>query len=406
MTKVPLDLVPEDSQSPGDDVGPLYRKGEIVWVVLDRPVMLGCVDGATDGFIIRFWPSIIENYDNPLAAPHNDGTSAVAPFRVRLPSSGVVYDVPQHHTLPFWAHSPDELWLQKLRLQTDKTIPGAQDSFAGLVGVLGSSPGEATSNFNTGDLLFHFLSDVDAILELTRSWSATPMIPPSQSREIPTQIQPRPPAIPSFYRELWWGAERIMVGDLIRLKVPESRLPGLGVGQTQFAPQPVSEPPVEATPAGGPETEDGQLFFKLRCLATVAGTNGKELHGFGGLYRLVPVGSGPLPPSTADIGDGEPVLPHPPEGLAFHPILQGGWEIELSLHHIDGRYYPQLQELLPEPSGVDAHILEVLEGVACWRTPQLRPIHFKKGAREEIIAQIIGELRKLMEGGLPQGQKN
>ena len=407
VAKVPIGLDPKALQPtlPITDGGSLYRKGEVVWLTLNKPVMLDYVDGTVDGFIIRFWPSIVEvgeSHEEPLVAPPGHGTPTVTPLRVQLPFSGVVYDVPQHDTIPFWAHSPDELWLQRLRLQINKPLPGTQDPFRGFVRVHGSSPGETTLTFNTGDLLSHFLADIDTSLELTRSWSTTPMTHSSWPGVDLTEIPPRPSTIPSLYHELWWGAERIVLGDLLRLKTPESRLQGLGVGHMQFARRPLPEPSTEATTVGGSETEDGQLFFKLRCLSASTGINGKELHGFGSLYRLVPVDFGPLPPSTTDKEHSQPMLPCPPEGFAFQPILHSGWEVELSLHHIDGRYYPRIQELLPEPSGVDAHIMEVLEGIVRWRTPPLRPIHFKKGSREEIITQMVRGLQNSTEGGFPQ----
>lgn len=408
VTEVPPGLDPREPQPILSDIdsGSLYRKGEIVWLTLNNPVMLDDVDGAADGFIIRFWPSIVEMdeiCERPLAIPYYHGTSTATPLRVRFLTSGMVYDVPRHEILPFWAHSPDELWLQRLRLQTKKSISSVQDPFAGFDRVFGSPPAETSSTFDTGDLLFHFLSDVGASLELTRTWSTTPMTLPPLFGVNLTQIQPLPSTTPSTYRELWWGAERITLGDLIRLRIRESGLPGLGVGQTWFAPRTLPESSMEATPFGDSGTEEGQLFFKLRSLKIVAGINGKELHGFGGLYRLVPIDPGLLPPFTADQEHKQLVLPCPPEGFAFQPMLRSGWEIELSLHHIDGRYYPRIQSLLPEPSGVDVHILEALEGIICWQTTPLRPLYFKKGSREEITARIISGSRKLIEGRSPQG---
>lgn len=408
VTKIPLGLDPVDLRPTlfDTDRSSLYRKGEIIWLILNKPVMLECADGAADGFIIRFWPSIADmgkTDENPPAAPHDHYTSSVTPLRVRLFSSGIVYDVPQHCTLPFWAHSPDELWLQRLRIQTHKSLPDIPDPFTGFVRVFPSpSHKETASTFNAGDLLSHFLSDVGTSSELARSWSTVPMNPPSRSGEKLTPTQPSISTTLTSYRELWWGAEQIVPGDLIRLKIPESILPKLGVDQIRSISHPLTKPPVEATSAGGSEKEDRQLFFKLRSLATVMGISGKELHGFGGLYRLAPVFPGLRPPLVDDTEQRHPTLPRPPEGFTFQPVLCSGWEIELSLHHVDGRYYPQIQELLPGPSGVDAHVLEVLEGVVCWRALPLRPIYFKRGSREGIVAQMVRGLRKMTEGGSPQ----
>ena len=403
-TKIPIGSDPGDFQPTLSDTGTgsLYREEEIVWLILNEPVMLDYADGAADGFIIRFWPSIIDiagQHGSTPATLCEHGTSTVTLLRVRLFSSGITYDVPQHCTLPFWSHSPDELWLQRLRLQTHKSLHGVLDPFSGFARVFGNlSREEATLALNTGDILSHFLSDISTSLELARSWSATPTTHPSRPGGSFTPTRPSIPTTPTPYRELWWGAEQIVLGDLIRLKIPESMLPKLGVNQVRSPSHPFSEPPAEATSAGDSETEDRQLFLKLRSLETVVGIDGKELHGFGGLYHLLPATPGPLPPLVDDTGLRQSGLPRPPEGFTFQPVLCSGWEIELSLHHLDGRYYPRIQELLPDPSGVDAHVLEVLEGVVCWRALPLRPRYFKRGSRNEVVARIVGESRKLTEG--------
>jgi len=395
VLKTPSDLDPRDLPlTPSNtDCGHFYRHGEVVWLILSKPVMLDYADGAVDGFIIRFWPSIIEtgeDYENPSAVPRGHGTDSATPLKVRLFSSGIAYHVPQCHILPFWAYSPDELWLQNLRLQTHRPLSHIQDPFTGFIRVFGSPSGEETT-FNTGHLLSHFLFDVETSLEVGRSWSAAPRTTTrTQSGGEPVLIRSRPLTMPALCGELWWGAERIMLGDLIRLRVPESKLHKLDTDQIRIIPRSFHELPTEGTPADNPESEDGQLFFRLRSLAVIKGENGRGLHGFGGLYRLVPVGPGLLPPVAADADHRHTVLPRPPEGFTFQPILQSGWEIELSLHYIDGRYYPRIHELTTEASGVDAHVFEVLEGVVRWRAPPLRPLYFRKGSRKETIARVTG----------------
>lgn len=401
LIRVPLAPDPGALQLslPEIDRNCLYRKGEIIWLILDKPLLLDCAAGPADGFIIRFWPSIIEmveNDGNPLGVPHGQEIPTSTFLRVRLFSSGIVYDVPQHCTLPFPAYVPDGLWLQRLRLQSSDPLPGSQNPFTGFIRISDNlSDDKSTLTLSPEELLPHFLSDVDISLEIARFWSTSSTTSSLQSAGEPTTIQPHTSAIRAHCRELWWGAERITVGDLVRLRILESTLCKVGVDQTWFIPRPLPGPPMEATPVTRLELEDAQLFFKLRSLAISETGIGKELRAFGGLYRLVPHGPGLPPPLDADTDHGHPALPRSPEGLAFRSVLGSGWEIELSLHHFDGRYYPQIQELLTGPSGVNAHVLEVLEGVACWETPQSRPTYNKRGPRKEIVAQMIGTLRKV-----------
>lgn len=397
ITRVPLALDAGNSQCRPleTNIDPLYRKGEIVWLILGEPLLLDYSGGAADGFIIRFWPSIIETGGT-------DGGSTS--LRVRLFSSGIVYDVPQHCALPFWAYSPDGLWLQRLRLQTPQSYSSLQDPFQGFVRVAKNGSGEDIPFFlSPDDLLPHFLSDVEISLDVACSWSTTHGTSPPRSEGVPTTTQPLASIIRGQRRELWWGAEQIVLGNLVRLKIQETTLHRIGANQVWFIPRPLSDESLESTPVKDLEIEDGQLFLKLRSLAIVETNNGKELHGFGGLYRLVPTDPGFTHPLGIDPDHRNPVQPHSPEGFAFQSTLGSGWEIELSLHHLDGRYYPRLQETLTGPSGVDAHALEVLEGVACWKTPPSRPKYHKKGSREDIVAQVVRRLRKVAGGNSLRG---
>jgi hypothetical protein len=397
LTRTPLVLDPRGQRfMPSEiDRSSLYRKGEIIWLILGKPLLLDCADGPVDGFIIRFWPSIVEigeSNGNSLGVPPGQRASTRTSLRVRLFSSGIVYDVPRHLILPFSAHSPDGLWLQRLRLRTSQSFSGTQDPFSGFVrSAEGLSDEKSTFTLNPEELLSHFLSDVDISLEIARFWSAPRATPSPHPAGEPATAQPYASVIRAHCHELWWGAERITVEDLVRLKVSENTLCRTGVDQTWFIPRPISDQFVEATPKEHSEVEDGQLFFKIRSLAIV----GKELRAFGGLYRLVPLGPEPLPPLVADTIHGHPVLPRSPDGLTFQSALGAGWEIELSLHHLDGRYYPRVQDLPKGPSGVDARVLEALEGLVCWRTPPSTPRYNRKGSRDEVVAQAIKTRRKV-----------
>ena len=398
LAQVPLVSDQVDPRPGPFEIGStFYRKGEIVWLILNKSLLFDSVEGPTDGFIIRFWPCIVEIDEDDTGdtgMPRGQGTPSSASLCVRLFSSGIAYFVPQHHVLPFSAYSPDGLWLQRLQLRASGFSPCTQDPFAGLVKIVENySRGTTAPTSSPEELLLTFLSDVNISLEISRFWSIY-SVTPSPLFPGPTITSQRNPSTAhARHRELWWGGERIVVGDLVRLRVQESKLRRTSEGHKWFVPRQLPEPSAAAASVEHSEAEERQLFFKLRTLLVFKTEIGQELRAFGGLYRLVSFVPGLLPPLDTAADSEQPVLPRPPEGFAFQSALAGGWEIELSLHYIDGRYYPRIQETLTEPSGVDAHTLEALEGVVCWRVPPLRPRHNNKGSRKELIAQTMRTLK-------------
>lgn len=400
LAQVPLVSDPADPLPGPFEIGStFYREGEIVWLILDKSLLFDSVEGPADGFIIRFWPCIVEideDDTDDTGMPRGQGMPSSAFLRVRLFSSGIAYFVPQHNILPFSAYSPDGLWLQRLQLRTSGFASCAQDPFAGLVKIAEDySRGTTAPTSSPEELLLNFLSDVNISLEISRFWSIYPVTPSPLFPGPTATSQRNPSTVHARHHELWWGGERIVVGDLVRLRVQESKLHQTSESHKWFVPRQLPESSAAAASVEHSEAEEGQLFFKLRTLLVFKTEIGKELRAFGGLYRLVSFVPGLLPPLDTAADSEQPVLPRPPEGFAFQPALAGGWEIELSLHYIDGRYYPRIQETLTEPSGVDAHTLEALEGVVCWRVPPSRPRHSKKGSRKELIAQTMRRLQKM-----------
>ncbi|KAK0214792.1 hypothetical protein IW262DRAFT_1277891 [Armillaria fumosa] len=194
------------------------------------------------------------------------------------------------------------------------------------------------------------------------------------------------------FQGMWWGAERIWVDEIVRLKplravlAPEGTqhiLPPAGPGkaQTELCHTLGRSPKEYGAGARG-------LFMRLERLFLVEGVTGgqktKECRASGVLYELADndwedpdkvtgnapvvsenISSGPTAPgstqnplSNLQPGPVSPyLLPEAPEGYYFRPILKDGFEMTISLTMISGRYYPGI---------LSHHLLKdiVLEAIA------------------------------------------
>ncbi|KAK0432356.1 uncharacterized protein EV420DRAFT_1606000 [Desarmillaria tabescens] len=146
------------------------------------------------------------------------------------------------------------------------------------------------------------------------------------------------------FQGMWWGAERIWVDEIVRLKplravlAPEGTqhiLPPAGPGKAQME---------RCHRQGRSPKEYGAgargLFMKLERLFLVEGISGgqktKECRASGVLYELADKDW----EDPNRVTENAPATSETPEGYYFRPILTDGYEMTISLTMISGRYYP------------------------------------------------------------------
>lgn len=257
------------------------------------------------------------------------------------------------------------------------------------------SPG-TTTRASPLDLL---ITDIRITKRVSHFWTATdeysfptPSAPePTAPASPPLQDSPRHAVrrrrvmrIDSFssripidqgYQGLWLGAERIWVGDLLRLSLPESRLDYVGTNPSYFDNGVHTE---RLNPEG-----EGFVFLKLKSLIPLTTERGREMHAIGRLYRLIqsPISA---PVDQLEL-EGSLGLPRPPEGLAFKSMLSTNVEAQFSVSLIRGRYYPRLlsrtdRESLPEGCGV-----REMEGLGPTDSAVKGPVKYREDDRGTTI---------------------
>lgn len=204
------------------------RQAELVWAALDEPIR-----GKHPDEVIAFWPAIV--MDAPRVKPHVIDHQPGKPYNIKqeymykLRLLGVMHAqvLPEHRILPFHAHLvPMELLY---RLQEITPPPGLSPDFHQLHDFHPfpvTNPDGTTSSppiFN--EVALAFALGIQIAEEIRYYW--TPTDPWEFKSSQPGMVERR-------FQGLWWGAERIWAGEVVRLK--PSRFTLLDAGDAASSP--------------------------------------------------------------------------------------------------------------------------------------------------------------------------
>jgi len=297
-----------------------------------------------------------------------------------------------------------------------------------------------------------------------------PNLSESEVRKISNRVLGVPPPpnelVQTRFQGFWWGAERIWADDFIRLKIPRRTLAPNGAQHILAPSGPGREELEQWVHTGRDPAELGAgtrgVFLRLDGLITVdipngSGTTKKEARVCGMLYELAaddwddpneqkPTNGQPmdsthshpekvvsslsittdwhskasngtkpnndLPNSGLTLGN---LLPQPPVGFKFRPILTPGYEFIGGMGLVSGRYYPNIlahpkmistvQAAIAKPLVTTSNNLWALEGLSGGYFNSVDPRFYKKSriammqdADKEALAQLQEYLeRKLAE---------
>lgn len=369
-----------------------------MWLILGNPILIDIPGGE---HLVHFWPGIIEKHE--VSPPPTRGCDEADPevrYRVKIVSLDRTYYIPQWSISPFQAHSADESipWIP-----CDESHVSSLRGFDPFPQWLTPHGAASTANPPTANALLTLFSfDVKFAKTLASLWSVEVLrsstcpvggrgaVTPA-GRSDPDDIPQRPGTLPSNpivagpapEWEFWWGAESVRPGDFLRLSFTES-----GFNYTAAASACLSDGllTVGDHKEGLQSRSQGCMFLRLRTVIAVQRhptETRKTLHVVGQLYRLELAISctKPKSPKIPDYDEGG--LPLPPEGYSFCGVLASGWEVQLSLRFVRGRYYPRLKSMLGDLAGLDVGFVRTMEGLATCVT--VTPRYNVTGSREEMV---------------------
>lgn len=382
--------------------GQLYRDKELIWYILDEPLHITAPSRPEVDHTIYLWPGVLKTiaFPAPISSdPRGVAESSRIFYLVTVPSVQRTYSVPQKSIIPFKAHTPNEKLLLELRSmgrEVPLNEPDAEfDPLPRSSTLATATPlGVATDCSPLGSLT----TDIGVMNRVAYFWTATDkcsfpnpdapehIIPASLSFQSslrhthrhPTKTGPSLLGLPADhgYQGLWFGAERIWVGDLLRLSFREGRVDHTHVPLSYFNDDAHKKRPPDP---GEP------VFLKLKSLIPLTTERGKEMYATGRLYRLIRSAS--VPTALLET-EGDLELPRPPEGLAFESVFSTNIEARFPVNLVRGRYYPRLRSSVSRQLVQEVCRLQEMEGLV-WVDPVAAargPVRHFKDDRESSIS--------------------
>ncbi|KIY69639.1 hypothetical protein CYLTODRAFT_442498 [Cylindrobasidium torrendii FP15055 ss-10] len=444
----------------------LFRKNELVWVVLEQPIM------GPEGENIATWLGIVTDARTKTAPPHrNHGTTTLdvpsltssstqaesslhatnAPtwtaqqqfvYRIRFLCVCAEHSVDADHVIPFQAHRVSDTLrdaLFAIQLHQPANIAVASTDFD-------FDPWASDAQWVDAVQPFLFAWEMGTRIShcwnLTDSWEkkiSTTMIADTPVASTSTGVgmdsianayNAAALANNSYdsisarrnqrnignktevnFQGIWWGAERIWAGDLVRLMLPRSSLAPQGSADILpcAEPGPSSRQQLEQLGKKPSLYTSGirglfMLIDRIFLVERKADNNSRkqEARVAGQLYELVDedwVDPEPRPfVQQGSHGLSAPPrpkrLPPAPVGYKFHAILRPQREMVFSVILLGGRYYPRilthqyLHPIVRTEEGklnLNANFLCALEGLSAGTFNYVEPIEYKKD-REEIVS--------------------
>lgn len=353
--------------------GKAYRKGEIVWATVNPPII-----GSSSNEMIIFWPAVVSDRHIKIEQSAQ-GRAEIHMYDIRyfphaqnhvLPESGILplqaYRVPSalSDSLSRFRPAPDadyeasvEKWttfrvLPKSAYDAESDVGPPSFQHAAPAYIIAVRLSDYITQLYRPDLEWN--TDASPFQTASRPTRISGVAPPADHSKTPLAKQ-------NLYQGMWWGPERIWMGDLVRLKPERSHFPA--DVQSHF--RPLAPAPFSTGRPG--------VFLHIELihsdpLADTADETSPQVTGT--LWEVVserwsepedksaPMQEAENPtiaqsssvtswtPTAAQkkpttLLDSYPLPPSPPRSK-WRPILLPGMEVKIPVQLIAGRYYPNI----------------------------------------------------------------
>ncbi|CAE6462991.1 unnamed protein product [Rhizoctonia solani] len=355
--------------------GRAFRASECVWVALAEPIPV-----TEDGTEIELWPAVVLSYSTKNEpTPHRPGETnyeiiAHFMFNIRLLGVNHQITVPENRLLPQLGYTPNHSLLTAVKeCRPNRAFSPEFSEYTcfnplpEFDSVLEIPPGTYTRD----DALPAFTLALHIMGCLNPIWSATNAY--SSDDEL--------------FQGLWWGAERIWLDDVVRLRPSREDLD--------------PENTMGLLPPSSDDALNRALFLRLTyIMADQEDPTGTNISVGGDLYELarketqpdsplkppqtpprasifgpptgllVPPPSGSVEAFAEGNSNSEPatavspisaessqVMPPPPPGFVFRKLLKTGNEMVLDIGAVAGRYYHQILQ-----AETMSRVIRILDG--------------------------------------------
>ncbi|KAF9515139.1 hypothetical protein BS47DRAFT_814616 [Hydnum rufescens UP504] len=352
--------------------GRYYRRGELVWAALDPPIC-----GQNDAEQITFWPGIVGEIHLQVEVNHSSDDSFVPyqnhAYTIHFLAVHQAHVFPEARILPHQAYVQSGALSQRLHVfQPPPNLSHDLSEFTSFRPLQTSSfddhPYPDAPKFEDAlgpyilavrinEFLTTYFKPIGKWIFYSQESSGGANIPPGNGfSDLASGIKAH-----HRYQGLWWGAEKLWTGDLVRIKPERSKFP-LEI-RTAFKPPASTEehherrllffriesiyvdhPPDELQTLGGSCKVAGSIYetVDLDFEEAPEPISSREPKHPSSLSQL---SSPAMPSSTKGKGRADVEqypLPKPPPGFKFRQITKPGTEITFPAPLIAGRYYPDI----------------------------------------------------------------
>lgn len=375
-------------------LGRPLREGEIVWMPIQPPIICP----RNPDIVIDHWPTIVESarFGKQVWMNRSEGNSEV-PYHVE---EGLHYNLRPFATgaskfvlihakylIPYCAYRTSQALVDELR---NSPSPPSQyhDDISKFFKEYAPFLPEDGSGSEPQDIAFDDVAPQYAI--------ALQVVTNAATRWCPVQEVPNVPGQDTHYQGVWWGPEKIWVGDVIRLNVTRDELQthpvvakdilprnvawksgdepstrGMlmqitSIFTTEIVPPPDSPAAVLDSPTMPVCRLSGRVFETWPEAYYEGSGQESEWHKFNSASssNTPSAISSPSLSSPMVTKRNLPSLPPPPPGYRFHPVLlDQRSDLVLDVSMISGRYYPNLL-LTPR---IDLERLIETNNLGIWR---------------------------------------
>jgi len=306
---------------------PPYRAGELVWVQLRPPIR-----GESDSQIIDCWPCVVLEVKIRTLKVEG-GLDRQPALRLVVLGTAQIADVEAFDALPYHAYSTPTSLVAYIQNNRPTNVPNnaAYDVLSNIPLFPDSAQDTRPRQVTFDQAWPAFCKALLMSFRLIDRWSLAKV-------SLPVSGEASSGASGGPWDAIWWGGERIYVGDLVRL---HSSI--------------IQEKPLR--PLVSKNSATRTLFMTISKIQTHRPTRLSEVWLVGDLYEAVPdqeldeddladkakeePGSGVDASSLTDLVSVSS-LPPPPLGFRFAPVLSNKNAFFVQLGSVAGRYYPHL----------------------------------------------------------------
>jgi len=335
-----------------------FRPGELVWCDIEKPIRPKPKETNVE---IRFWPGLVEECN--FKADVTANTKGQYVYSVKFLALPQRVPFQSDRLLPYQAHAPPQAIVERMSNLSPDELSYQRETLYHLAIITNVGPGRPSFNQTLPifAVALEIARDVRELWTLTDEFNlqfTVPRLIKNADSISAVASEQRQTINQPHFLGLWWGPERIWVGDLVRLKLSRRSFAPEGIPGAVLPPSGPGPGALEEISEHRDDVDMGEmgaqtrgLFMHIKRLfvtekVSTDGTLMRECRVAGKIYELADADwkeedVAMVSKDDEDAADYVP-LPQAPKGYNFRGILASDYECICAISVLSGRYYPRI----------------------------------------------------------------